>query len=166
MEDQILKWVEEHQKQRHTTGYIVLGPPGIGKTRFVGEHPRAWIDADNIFADLGIHTKEWHLREHTASEQQQHYEECDRILENMRTCGLWVIGSLFWEMKADAIVLLDTNVHKQYVQQRHDLVWARVNEIASVLADIAQEKKIPVFHTIDAAAAAVPTPSIKQFVRL
>ena len=162
MDHDILNWCLEHQKQRHASGYIILGPPGIGKTTFVGEHPHTWIDADNIFSDLGIHTEDWHLSEHTASEQQLHYEECDRALERMRACGFWVIGSLFWDVKTDAIVLLNKSVHAEYVKQREDLDWTRVEEIVQVLADMAQEKAIPVYDTID---AAVPKPHMKQFVK-
>ena len=71
------------------------------------------------------------------------------------------IGSLFWEVKADAIVLLNKSVHAEYVKQREDLDWTRVEEIVQVLADMAQEKAIPVYDTIH---AAVPKPHMKQFV--
>ena len=55
MEQDILNWCLKHQKQRRASGYIILGPPGIGKTTFVGEHPHTWIDIIT-FSDLGIHT--------------------------------------------------------------------------------------------------------------
>jgi hypothetical protein len=61
-----------------------------------GEHLRQWVDADEIFSALDLHTEDWHSMEHSEQEQREHYLACDRALGEMRAVGLWVIGSLFW----------------------------------------------------------------------
>jgi len=45
---------------KHKVGYVILGPPCIGKTRFVNEQTgikKNWIDQDNLFSDLGVKWK-------------------------------------------------------------------------------------------------------------
>lgn len=164
MQKKILEWSSENNKQMHGNGYIILGPPGIGKTIFVGEHSHQWVDADEIFPALGIHTEYWHSVEHSEQEQREHYVACDHALGEMRDAGLWVIGSLFWEFKADAIVLLGVYTHKSYVKERCDLSWAQVEHIRIILEEIAQTKKIPIYNTIEDAAHQAVT-SVKQFVK-
>ena len=149
MQERILEWVAENNKQIHDNGYIILGPPGIGKTTFVGQYPHQWVDADEIMPAIGIHTEEWHSVEHSEQEQKEHYLACDRALGEMRAMGLWVIGSLFWEFKADAVVLIDVSTHKSYVNERRDLCWSQVEKISSILNEIALSKKIPIYKTIE-----------------
>lgn len=159
--DIIISWARENDKEVHSRGYIVLGPPGIGKTTFVESHSSAWVDADEIFPALGLHSEEWHSKQHSPEEEREHYQACDRALGEMRTAGLWVIGSLFWEFETDAIVLIDAETHKSYVEKRRDLIWSNVQKIRAILEEIATSKHIKIFETISAAAM---KPTLKQYV--
>ena len=52
----------------HKKGYIILGPPGIGKTTFVKnqkEIKKNWIDRDFLFSKLGV---KWHHNEKNATD--------------------------------------------------------------------------------------------------
>lgn len=77
----------------------ILGLLVIGKTIFVGEHSHQWVDADEIFPALGIHTEYWHSVEHSEQEQREHYVACDHALGEMRDttplskCGTLGCGS-------------------------------------------------------------------------
>lgn len=164
MLEEIRRWSVDNHKQIHKNGYIVLGPPGIGKTTFVSVHPRQWVDADEIFRDLGLHRQDWHSREHSEAETEKHYLACDAALGQMRECGLWVIGSLFWDFRADAIVLIEENTHESYVKQRPDLQWSSVSHIRTILQEMAGEKDIPVYKSIQEAANHTTFASIKQHV--
>ena len=160
----VQEWAITNDKQIHENGCIILGPPGIGKTTFVGRYSRQWVDADEIFPALSIHTKEWHTHTHSKQEQKEHYLACDRALGVMRAAGLWVIGSLFWEFKADAIVLIDVFTHKSYVEEREDLNWSSVQQIRAILEEIARAQKVPMYKTIASAALQAVT-NVKQFVK-
>lgn len=143
-------WAKGHNKNIHEKGRIVLGAPGIGKTSFASGNPD-WVDADEIFKDLGAHTEEWHSTPHTPEEMENHYKQCDAWLNIMRNSGLWVIGSLFWEMHADAIVLLNEDLHKTYVDTRDDLNWDQVQKVVQELTSLANEHNIPTYSTIEEA---------------
>ena len=161
MQTRIVDWALENGKKIHSAGYIILGPPGIGKTTFVLAHSTDWVDADDIFSALGLHNEEWHTTQHTEQEEKQHYQACDRALKEMRSVGLWVIGSLFWEFHADAIVLINAEQHISYVNKRKDLSWSRVRQIRVILREIALEKSIRIFKSIEDAAN---KPTLIQFV--
>ena len=53
------KVYKEYNKKykKHEIGYVILGPPGIGKTTFVINQKgdkKDWIDQDDLFNDLGV----------------------------------------------------------------------------------------------------------------
>ena len=46
--------------KNHKKGYVILGPPGIGKTTFVKNQKGKkldWIDSDDLLGELGV---KWH----------------------------------------------------------------------------------------------------------
>jgi adenylate kinase family enzyme len=147
-------WAAAHGKRIHTHGFVLLGAPGIGKSTFVSDHHSDWVDEDEILYDFTVHTEAWHTTPHSNAEQETHYRECDAWLQIMRECGIWVVGSLFWEPDTvDGIVLLDKETHKTYVRQRNDLNWEAVEKTVNVLKDIAKERGIPTYASIEEAAA-------------
>ena len=93
--DDVLQWAVKTKTKIHKHGFIVLAPPGSGKTYFVKKHLREWVDADIIFNDLGLHSMEWHNATHTEKEEEKHYKKCDAALKVMQEVGLWVLGSTF-----------------------------------------------------------------------
>ncbi len=131
-----------------------MAAPGSGKTTYILNHPNdGWIDADEIMKYLNVHDESWHRMNHTVSEEEQHYRRCDEMLAILRERGLKVLGSLFWEFKADFIVQIDEEIHKQYVDKRCDLNWDTVKEVRNTLTALATEKNIKVVHTIHAACS-------------
>ena len=63
---------------------------------------------------------------------QAQYERSDRMSDEVRAFGFRVMGSLFWDYPADAVVLPKT-LHRAYVEHRTVLEWTRVVEIRKVL---------------------------------
>ena len=86
------------------------------------------------------------------------YERADRLSEEVRADGFRVMGSLFWDYPADAVVLLPEAQHRAYVAQRADLAWARVAEIRALLAGQAARRGTPVFASLGEAVAWVDEP--------
>jgi len=148
----IRQWVQTHH-YTPSVGRIVLAAPGSGKSKYI-ETTSDWIDADEIMKDLGIHTSEWHDKNYgpTTTQFKQHYTLCDQMLEIMREEGLKVLGALFYEFKADAIVNIDLLTHQRYVSQREDLDWdTYVLPIRNELITMAKDHNIKVFETFEEA---------------
>ena len=57
-------------------------------------------------------------------------------------------SALFWEYKADAIVMIPLKLHKEYLSKRKDLNLKTVMEIRKYLSEHAKKNKIPVFDNI------------------
>tara|TARA_B100000809_G_C14811283_1_gene413933 strand:- start:88 stop:582 length:495 start_codon:yes stop_codon:yes gene_type:complete len=153
MEGQIRQWMTTHRRTWYASGYVILGPPGIGKTTFVKQHSQlGYVDADDILGDLGVHKQSWNNTRHSKREEKQHYMLCDQYLATMKQLGVRVIGSLFWEYIPDAIVLIPKNTHYIYVQKRADLDWDIVMEIRTFLAQHAQKNNVKLFDSILKAA--------------
>ena len=157
----IRTWVQTHS-YLPSVGRIVLAAPGSGKSTWIAKHPD-WIDADDIMKDLGIHEEGWHYVQHTDAEVEQHYRRCDQLLGIMREEGLKVLGSLFWEFKADAIVQINEEVHQEYVKQRKDLKWKDVQEVREVLTTLAKDRQITVHDTFDKACRPLTIKSMSLF---
>ena len=133
---------------KHPHGFVILGPPGIGKTTFVhnqvGEK-KNWIDADTLLENLGV---DWHQHENNSDDFKLNYLRADYILEQSKLLGYRIIGSLFWEYSADAVVIIPLEEHREYVSQRSDLQIEKVYEMRNVFQEHAQKLNIPIFENI------------------
>lgn len=137
--------------KKHDKGYVILGPPGIGKTTFVRNQKgskKDWIDQDDLFRDLGV---KWHFNNNNENDFKLNYLRADYMSEQTKLLGYRIIGALFWEYKADAIVIIPEKLHKQYLSKRKDLKLNTVKEIIKYLRDHAKKNKIPIFDSILAA---------------
>ena len=137
--------------KKHDKGYVILGPPGIGKTTFVRNQKgskKNWIDQDDLFRDLGV---KWHFNNNNENDFHLNYLRADYMSEQTKLLGYRIIGALFWEYKADAIVIIPEKLHKQYLSKRKDLKLNTVKEIIKYLRDHAKKNKIPIFDSILAA---------------
>ena len=75
----------------------------------------------------------------------------DYMLEQSKQYGYRIIGALFWEYNADAIVIPDFHVHKRYMKLRPDLDLEKIKEIRNIYFDHSVKYGIPVFDTIEEA---------------
>jgi hypothetical protein len=134
--------------KKHNKGYIILGPPGIGKTTFVRNQvgkKKNWIDQDDLFRDLGV---KHHFNNNNKRDFMLNYLRADYMSEQSKQLGYRIIGALFWEYIADAIVILPLELHKKYLSKRKDLNYKTVIDIRDYLYEHAKKNKIPIFDNI------------------
>lgn len=134
--------------KKHKKGYVILGPPGIGKTTFVKNQvgkKKDWIDQDDLYYDLGVN---WHLNKNNDKEFKLNYLRADYMSEQSKLLGYRIIGSLLWEYIADAIVIPPLELHKKYMANRKDLIYKNVINIRRILFRHAKKNKIPIFDDI------------------
>ena len=141
--------------KRHEKGLVILGPPGIGKTTFIRKDEKQiwksrqkldWIDQDDLLHELGV---DWHFNSNNQDDFRLNYMRADYITEQSKLLGYWLIGSLFWEYKADAIVIPPWSIHKEYVKKRGDLNFNIVKQIRKLLFKQAKQMNIPLFLSIE-----------------
>ena len=144
--------------KRHKKGYIILGPPGIGKTTFIKNQKgkkKDWIDADHIlgYKSLNITKGDCDFNNHkNCMERRLCYMRADYMLEQSRCYGFRIIGALFWEYKADAVVIPPLKQHKLYAESRKDLDLNKIKNMRKIFLSHARKYKIPVFQSINDAA--------------
>ena len=134
--------------KKHKKGYVILGPPGIGKSTFVRNQvgkKKDWIDQDDLFNELGV---KWDLNKSNDIEAKLNYLRADYMSEQSKLLGYRIIGSLFWEYIPDAIVIPPLELHKKYIKNRKDLVYEDVINIRKFLFKHAKKNKIPIFENI------------------
>jgi hypothetical protein len=136
--DDVQRFIMTRAVAVHESGHIILSPPGSGKTHFAERHPD-FVDVDEFLGDfLRFHTEDWTKQTHTSDEEQAHYEKCDVYLAAMCEAGLWVVGSLFWDYVPDAIVIIDKDLHREFVDRRPDLSWKDADKVRRFLLDLAK----------------------------
>ena len=146
--------------KKHKKGYVILGPPGIGKTHYV-KHQKEnnWIDQDDLYNDLGV---EWHYKENDKKYSKLNYLRADYISEQTKLLGYRIIGSLFWNYKADAIVIPPIELHKHYLLNRYDLDLEFVLQVRNILLEQSKKDNIPLFTNINSAIQFLETSDINN----
>lgn len=136
----------------HKKGYLILGPPGIGKTYFVKRQKgtlKNWIDGDDLCGEFNV---KWHLNEQNIVDQRLNYLRAEYILEQSRALGYRIICALFWEdITPDAIVIPKLSIHKKYMDKRKNLNLKFIKEIRNLLRKMGKKKKVKIFETINEA---------------
>ena len=108
--------------KKHSRGYVILAPPGTGKTTYVNNQNdklKNWIDSDILFGNNGLNIR-W-MNQNCPIDERLAYLRADYMLEQSKIFGFRIIGALFWEYKADAVVLIPFEQHKLYYKSRSDL---------------------------------------------
>lgn len=142
----------------HKKGYVVIGPPCVGKTTYCKNQPVdakglvSWVDSYVLFADLGA---KWHQNEKNPVDFKLNYMRADYMMEQSRALGFRVIGALFYNFIPDAMVIPDLKCHKLYMSKREDMKkypkW--VIDCRNLLKKRGEEHSIPIFKTCEEAIA-------------
>ena len=146
---EIYKKLEKIYK-RHSKGYVILGPPGIGKTTFVNSQKgikKDWIDSDVIFGNDNLSVN-WQNNQNKIDEKLS-YLRADYMLEQSKQYGFRIIGALFWEYKADCIIIPPIEKHKLFLKSREDLDFSKVIKMRDIFQKHAIDNNIPIFETIE-----------------
>nr|QFG74434.1 MAG: hypothetical protein [Megaviridae environmental sample] len=132
----------------HTKGYVILGPPGIGKTWYVKNQKgkKDWVDSDDLLGALGV---KWHQNQNNKLDFRLNYLRADYILEQSKLLGYRIIGALFWEYKADAMVIPPMSQHMIYMKKRKDLNEKKLKNFRKIFKDHAIKFQIPIFESIE-----------------
>ena len=126
---------------------IVLSPSGTGKTTWLNNTNTIFEDADVVLNKY--HNCNFERENNTENIREEHYKRIDAQLKILKQDKRHIIGSLFWEIIPDAIVIIDINEHKKRVLKRLDLCWDKVKKIINYLLLYAYKYNIPVFTSFD-----------------
>ena len=44
--DRVKNWAKKNNKTIHDKGFVIIAPPGSGKSFWVRKHQKDWVDAD------------------------------------------------------------------------------------------------------------------------
>ena len=138
--------------KRHDKGYIILAPPGTGKSHFVNSQKgtkKDWIDVDILFGEKSLNIN-WNNCKNR-DDLRLAYLRADYMLEHCKVYGYRIIGALFWEYKADAMVIIPLKQHIKYMKNRSDLDLKKLKNLRNIFISHAKEKKIPIFKSINEA---------------
>jgi len=149
-EGKLLDYAKKYKIKLSPPGKVILAPSCSGKSFWLKSH-EGWQDLDDIAFEFKLHGERYSRLPHTEEEERKHYARIDTWLNTMRRLGFHVLGSLYEAFKADAIVIIDEATHKKYTDEREDVSWESAQAQRQRLLDLAKEKNIPVYSTIDAA---------------
>lgn len=141
----------------HSKGLFILAPSGAGKTYFVNHQAeKHWIDGDYLWVITGADYlgDEW---EADFDKVQDVNIRCDKVTKTAKENGFWVIGSSNYDLRPDAIVLPDWNMHKDRIEKREHSTYdggAKSEDLDNVLLHrewIAkwEQKGVPNFTSIE-----------------
>jgi hypothetical protein len=146
----------------HKKGFFILAPSGSGKTYFVrNQAKKDWIDGDDLWLATGAQPKNewWAEGLEVINEVEQ---KCDVVTKEAIKNGLWIIGASNYWLMPNVIVLPDWKVNKQYIKHREENNYDggaksdaldQVKNHRKYMKQIARKNKIPIFKTIESAAA-------------
>ena len=89
---------------------IVLSPSGTGKTTWLNNTNTLFEDADIVLSKY--HNCNFERENHTEKIREEHYRRIDEQLKILKNENRYIIGSLFWDIIPDAIVIINENEHK------------------------------------------------------
>ena len=138
---------------KHEKGIVILGPPGIGKSTWLRNQKKTkgkkdWIDTDYLSFRLNVNHN---LNSNNPIDFELGMRRADYMLAQSKLLGYRVIGALFWEYKADAMVIPPLKKHLLYTKKRKDLTEKSIKEMRKIFKEQAKILNIPIFNSIDKA---------------
>ncbi len=116
------QFFEDLSKQyiQHNKGLFILTPSGAGKTYFCERQQEPhWIDGDQLWYDSEAQPPAeyewWNKGPHIINRVEQ---RCDIITAQAVDQGFWVLGSVNYWLKPDAIVIPEVDVLMKQIKQR------------------------------------------------
>lgn len=138
---------------KHEKGIVILGPPGIGKSTWLRKQPKVkgkkdWIDSDYLSFRMQLNHN---LNRNNENDFKLGMLRADYMLEQSKLMGYRIIGALFWQYKADAVVIPPLNTHLKYLSKRKDLDKSSIKKSRKIFKDHAKKFDIPIFDSIEKA---------------
>jgi hypothetical protein len=102
----------------HTKGLFILAPSGVGKSFYVNnQKDKHWLDGDYLWEITGADYlgDEW---ENDFDKVQDVNKRSDIVTKIAKENGFWILGSSNYDLKPDAIVLPDWEVHRERIAKR------------------------------------------------
>lgn len=112
----------EKKFKRHEKGFFILTPSGAGKTYYCKrQNEQNWIDGDDLYFDTGaqppVEYEWWNMGPHIINRVEQ---RCDVITAEAVDRGFWVMGSINYWLKPDAIVIPSVDTLMKQIKQRQN----------------------------------------------
>jgi len=138
---------------KHKKGIVILGPPGIGKSTWLKNQKKTkgkkdWIDTDYLSTKLNV---KHNLNKTNPIDFELGMRRSDYMLAQSKLLGYRIIGALFWEFKADAMVIPPLKQHLLYTSKRKDLNVKLIKQLRKTFKEQAKILNIPIFNSIDKA---------------
>ncbi len=105
----------------HKRGLFILTPSGAGKTYYCRKQEnKEWIDGDDLWVEAKAQPDplEYQWWEKGGEIINQVEQRCDAITAEAMVRGFWVMGSVNYAFKPDAIVLPKLDALMKRIQQR------------------------------------------------
>ena len=107
---------------RHQKGLFIMSPSGTGKTYYCNNQEELnWIDGDELWIESRAQpdpsTEWWDKGLHVINRVEQ---RCDIVTAQAVDKGFWILGSVNFWLKPDALVIPDWEVLMGRIKQRQD----------------------------------------------
>lgn len=149
---------------RHKKGFFIMTPSGAGKTYFCRKQSEPhWIDGDDLWLETGAMPNEpwWDQGVDVINRVEQ---RCDVITASAVDSGYWILGSVNFWLKPDAIVIPTLDVLMKQIKQRQQdgydggLKEEHIEQLIThigIIRDWKIKYDVPEFKTIQSAIEAL-----------
>lgn len=150
----------------HDKGLFIMSPSGAGKTHFYKQQQTPhWIDGDDFWREAGAQPPDgvawWDMGVEVIEQVEQ---RCDIITSQAVKRGFWILGSINFWYKPDAIVIPPWETLVSQIKQRQDtdydggLTDSHLDQLITHIGIINRwhiELDVPRFKTIEEAVNAL-----------
>jgi hypothetical protein len=156
----------ESRYEKHSKGLFVMTPSGTGKTYFCDRQPEPhWIDGDVLWFETGaqppLEYEGWNKGVPVIERVEQ---RCDVITAAAIDRGFWIMGSVNFWLKPDAIVIPPLELLMERIKKRQEsgydggLTEEHYEQLKTHIRIITRwntEHGVPLFKSIEKAVSAL-----------